>query len=291
MDHSIYNAEFYRGSDRTTDGGAHHVLSILFDVMPIRSVIDVGCGLGNWLKNAKILAGKIGWPIEVRGLDGDHVMKECNPEISPEEFTVCDLNERIKSDRRYDLAISLEVAEHLKPERAVSFVEDLTALSDVVLFSAAIPHQEYEPSAHGHINERPLSYWEKIFNDRGYRLIDCIRPNIWTNERVGWFYRQNIVVFVRENSKNLKRLETIPRPHITDIVNPVQFQAYLWLTAHLNEQLKKAANERVIKIYQAPVPPPGDQGFVVSYKDYSFVVDKNLPPEMIVRILETIKRL
>ncbi|RMD82912.1 MAG: methyltransferase domain-containing protein, partial [Lentisphaerae bacterium] len=39
----------------------------------------------------------------------------------------------------FDLVVSLEVAEHLPPERADSFVADLCARSGYVLFSAAVP--------------------------------------------------------------------------------------------------------------------------------------------------------
>jgi hypothetical protein len=42
---------------------------------------------------------------------------------------------------RFDLAVCLEVAEHLPPERAESFIRELCDLAPVVLFSAAIPGQ------------------------------------------------------------------------------------------------------------------------------------------------------
>lgn len=57
-------------------------------------------------------------------------------------------------NRRFDLAMTIEVAEHLTPVRADSFVEDLTRLSDVVLFSAAIPAQ----GGINHVNEQWQSY-------------------------------------------------------------------------------------------------------------------------------------
>ena len=104
-----------------------------------------------------------------------------------------DLAQPLQIDRRFDLALSLEVAEHLPPECGSEFVQTLTDLSSVILFSAAIPFQ----GGTDHLNEQWPEYWADRFDARGYVPIDCIRRRIWRNEDVEWWYAQNLMFFVR----------------------------------------------------------------------------------------------
>jgi hypothetical protein len=83
--------------------------------------------------------------------------------------------------------MSLEVAEHLPPDRSNSFIAELTALAPVALFSAAIPQQ----GGTDHINERWQSYWAGLFKKRGFSPLDVIRPAVWENDAVERWYRQN----------------------------------------------------------------------------------------------------
>src|SRR5207247_712808 len=105
-----------------------------------------------------------------------------------------DLEKAFDLGRRFDLVVCLEVAEHLSPPAAASFVESLTRHADVVLFSAAIPHQ----GGHHHLNEQFLDYWNETSTQHGYRAVDFLRPLLWSDRSVLWWLRQNIVVFVRQ---------------------------------------------------------------------------------------------
>jgi hypothetical protein len=98
---------------------------------------------------------------------------------------------------RFDLAVCLEVAEHLPASSAEAFVKFLTGLAPVVLFSAAIPGQ----GGTNHINEQFLSYWVKLFSQSGYHPLDVIRPIIWNDERVPFWYRQNIILFANDSDE------------------------------------------------------------------------------------------
>lgn len=99
------------------------------------------------------------------------------------------------------MVVSLEVAEHLSSGRAKTFCEDLTVFSDVVLFSAATPFQ----SGAGHINEQPLSYWVRLFKKYQYEAFDIIRPIIQKDAKIASWHRQNIVVFVKEDTPSYNR--------------------------------------------------------------------------------------
>jgi hypothetical protein len=129
---------------------------------------------------------------EVRGLDGAHVERRML-EIPEECFVPVDLTRPFRLDREFDLALSLEVAEHLPPASAEPFVDSLAALAPAILFSAAIPFQ----SGTHHVNEQWPEYWVERFARHGYAAIDCIRQRVWDNPDVEWWYAQNTLLFAR----------------------------------------------------------------------------------------------
>lgn len=158
---------------------------LLNDYGPIRSVIDVGCGIGPWL--AEFMAHGVD---TVTGLDGPHVDAE-QLLIPPGSFIQHDLSTPIDLPDTYDLCISLEVAEHLPQTRTDGFVTDLCSLSRLILFSAAVPGQ----GGRGHVNERWQSDWIRRFADHGYGVHDVVRPRIWNDPTVPYWYRQNVFIF------------------------------------------------------------------------------------------------
>ena len=68
----------------------------------------------------------------------------------PAKFTAVDLRDSFAIGRTFDLAISLEVAEHPPEEFAEPLVERLVTAAPFVLFSAAIPEQ----GGIHHVNEQ-----------------------------------------------------------------------------------------------------------------------------------------
>ncbi len=86
---------------------------------------------------------------------------------------------------------SLEVAEHLPPTTAETFVKCLCSHADVVLFSAAQPGQGGER----HVNERKPSYWAGLFAANGFNAYDSIRPLLAENKVVAPWYRFNTLLF------------------------------------------------------------------------------------------------
>ena len=117
--------------------------------------------------------------------------------VIPENlFMKHNLNERLILDRTFDLAICLEVAEHISEKCAKTFIDTLTSLAPAVLLSAAIPGQ----GGKGHVNEQWPDYWADFFMQKDYQPIDFIRKKVWNDNRVAWWYSQNILLFVkREN--------------------------------------------------------------------------------------------
>jgi hypothetical protein len=120
---------------------------------------------------------------------------------------------------------SFEVAEHLPASSAKDFASSLCKLGDVVVFAAAIPGQ----GGTQHINERWPSYWIAHFKALGFVCFDVLRGDLWYDERVEWWYRQNIMVFVKQDRTDLVTkfqdiLDECPSP--IDLVHPACFATY-----------------------------------------------------------------
>jgi hypothetical protein len=88
------------------------------------------------------------------------------------------------------------VAEHLPAAAARTFVATLTRHSSLVLFSAAPPGQG---GAH-HVNEQPYGYWRDLFAERGYCLLDWIRPQVGADEGLAPWYRFNTFLYAENSS-------------------------------------------------------------------------------------------
>jgi SAM-dependent methyltransferase len=185
----LYDAKFYRELHVTRES-AREILPIVVGLLKPASIVDIGCGTGHWLATAIELG--IG---DVLGVDGAWAVK-ARLAIPQEKFLVHDLETPLKLNRRFDLAISLEVAEHLPPSRAWAFIELLCACADTVLFSAAIPGQ----GGRHHLNEQWPVYWADLFAGFGFECYDPLRPILWDNPRVLWYYAQNCLIYARGDS-------------------------------------------------------------------------------------------
>lgn len=179
-----YSKVFYAWQRIGSHNSAQRILPIVFDAVRPRSVVDVGCGVGTWLDVARALgASTVGYEGEwVKGLPPTY------PGIA---IHAADLERRLEASQTFDLAISMEVAEHLTPGRADSFVADLVALAPHVLFSAAVPGQ----GGNNHINEQWQSYWADRFAAHGYGPRDIVRPKVKDDGGVAYWYRQNAVLY------------------------------------------------------------------------------------------------
>jgi len=178
----------YEERDVTTRSSAERILLVVQrSYGPIQSAIDVGCGVGTFLKVLREMGTS-----DVLGVDGSWVDEDLL-EIASSESVKDNLEDPQSVGRKFDLAICLEVAEHLPNENADSLVHFLVELSDLVLFSAAIPGQGGE----GHVNEQWQSYWAQKFANYGYETLDSIRCEIWNDPEVLYWYKQNTLVYRR----------------------------------------------------------------------------------------------
>lgn len=242
MTSSLYDDSFYdsqmSGSYRSASLFVQHFLSIFEPY----SVADLGCGRGTWLKafgdnGVKRLVGFDGnWNSQDKMVDQRVV------------FTPIDLNLPFTNPvERFDLAISLEVAEHLKAESSKNFVRNITSLSDVVMFAAAYTKQ----GGIDHINEQPHTYWARLFMESGYLPYDLFRSTFWGNPEVEFFYQQNTFLYVKSTSGLIQCLKQAGYDPISNIefmncVHPRLLEA--WVSISTNPSYEYLFNKLVGKI-------------------------------------------
>lgn len=183
---SSYSPQFYASLSVGAIESAREILPSVLKVVPARSIIDVGCGIGAWLSVACELGVE-----DLVGIDGGYVNKQMLM-IPVDRFIAADLSEPLVVDRSFDLALCLEVAEHLSQSSASTLITSLAKLAPAVLFSAAVPFQ----GGTEHKNEQWPPYWEALFQEHGFRALDCIRPQVWSSPRVMYWYAQNTLLFV-----------------------------------------------------------------------------------------------
>lgn len=190
---SEYNRKFYARQMKGSKASAELIVPYIIRALsPIRitSVVDFGCGVGGWLAQFQ----EEDAAIRVLGMDFGEP-EESQIQIPLRNYKKVNLSQKIALNDRFDLCISLEVAEHIPPAYADTFVDNLCAHADLILFSAAVPYQ----GGMEHVNEQPLSYWSQKFEQRRYHLHDIIRPYFWNNRSIEMWYRQNMVLFIKDS--------------------------------------------------------------------------------------------
>lgn len=237
--------EFYAARDAATRPSAEAVVSVLLETFRPKSAVDLGCGVGTWLSvlRARGLT-------EIYGLEADEVPIELL-RIPPECFERADLRRPVELSRTFDLALSLEVAEHLPAGAAAPFVASLVKLAPVVLFSAAIPGQ----GGIHHVNEQWPQYWCGLFAAHGYVMIDALRRRIWRNEDVRVWYRQNILMFARremlESHAGLRRAFEGTDIEGVDVVHPKLFMERVESYERRIEALQNPTVREVLRMFPA----------------------------------------
>lgn len=188
--------------------GPRLAFPLIFQKSLPSSLLDVGCGVGTWLKMA-IDAGVE----DVLGIDG--------VSVAPNDFLVSktlfrqqDLTQTWNLNRRFDTALCLEVAEHLDSQYAVNLIKAITAHASEVVFGAACPGQ----TGQHHVNCQWPEYWQRLFNERGFACYDEVRWRLWQNPKIEPWYKQNIFI-AREEPQNAGK-----EPRIPSVIHPEMYQ-------------------------------------------------------------------
>jgi hypothetical protein len=174
---TLYGPSFFAGRTHTVVLSASVVVPALVSYLGCRSMVDLGSGQGEWVEAFAALG------VDATGVDI----------AAPEPENRHDLTVPLNLGRRFDLALSLEVGEHLPEPAADTLVDSAVTHADVVVFSAATVGQE----GIGHINCQPHEYWHEKFAARGYVMSDPFRPVLAGDDRVSPWYRDNLFMYER----------------------------------------------------------------------------------------------
>ena len=208
------------GSTHASDQLVPVILKLLHENLkppsPIKSVIDVGGGVGAWA-----MAFRRSGFERIKVVDS--VSAIANAVVPDVDFEACDLAQQMPHVSGFDIAVCLECAEHLPSIRSSSLISFLTQSSPIVLFSAAVPGQ---PGL-GHINCQPPEFWHELFAQHGYNCFDVVRPIILYESSIPTWYRQNIYLYLRapiclsESIQHFpKEFVLIARSNYAQIENP-----------------------------------------------------------------------
>jgi SAM-dependent methyltransferase len=229
---AVYDDGFYVGESKTGKESARVVVPLVLQFGSFKSVLDVGCGVGGWLK----VFGEHGI-LDFVGVDGPWI-KNQKLMIPKTQMLIHDLTEPLMLNRAFDLVVSLETAEHLPHKKAEIFVNSLVTHGDVVLFSAAIPGQR---GVH-HVNEQWPSFWVELFGKHGFVVVDCLRKEIWDNRQVAFWYAQSIMFFIKKTQlakyPKLQAAYVGEKQKQLNIVHPILFEDILTTNVSLVGRVK-----------------------------------------------------
>lgn len=210
-----YGRNFHATRHQKTQHSANTILEIILPSLPnVKSVIDIGCGVGTWLMSASEKGAT-----SIAGYDGPWVDRKLL-QIPEHCFHQTNLAESLEITVSADLAICLEVLEHIPEAAANERMDLLLSKCRFLLFGAAVPLQ----GGAGHINEKPQSYWVNYITSQGFIAYDPIRTKIWNDCSIPYWYKQNIFLYVNEKDAQFLP-EEIARHRLTpesliDVIHP-----------------------------------------------------------------------
>jgi len=188
----IYDSKFFKDTIKLEADSAAEFVRIVLEYYSPANLVDVGCGAGIYLNG--FAQNGIN---EALGIDGSPAAKE-EFLLGRDKLVIFDLSEKYKFNRRYDLCLCLEVAEHLETGSADTLVETLISASDNIIFSAAVPGQG--PRSIGHINEQPHEYWIRKFENHGYAYLKVRTEEMrqkMASGKVVWWIVNNLMIFTK----------------------------------------------------------------------------------------------
>jgi SAM-dependent methyltransferase len=243
----VYDQKFIRYAATSSRYGASKVIPVVLSALDVGSVLDIGCAGGGWLSEWK-QAGIA----DVFGVDGAYV-DPADLEIETERFRAADLARPFDLGRTFDLVESLEVAEHIDETASEVFVLNLVKHARrFVLFSAAVPGQGGE----NHVNEQPYDFWRRRFAEHGFSAYDFVRPRITADNRISFWYRYNIILFVRnDDTADLNPLVRTTRIPDSEPVPDIS-SAWFRLRKNIVKSLSAKNRDRLASL-KARIAPTG----------------------------------
>jgi len=154
-----------------------------------RRLVDVGCGCGVYAERFARLG------VEVVAIDGVRAPAAAGFGV---EVAIRDLTAPLVDEwGRFDLALCLDVGEHIPKELCDVFLDNLCGLADTLVLSCAPPGQ----GGDHHVNEQPKRWWIARLAEHGFayqrpatgRLCERFKrlrpPLMWMWEQISVYRR------------------------------------------------------------------------------------------------------
>jgi SAM-dependent methyltransferase len=224
-DRHEYDTFFFNYIEEGAARSARCIAPLVVGALGIRTILDVGCGAGAWLREYERLG------VAILGIDGDYVERE-RLLIAAQQFRALDVTSPFDLGERFDLVQCLEVAEHLPPPCSATLIANLTRHSDWVLFSAAVPGQGGEH----HVNEQSCGFWRSLFEEHGFAAHDFLRPHLVGADVEPW-YAYNTLLYAREavgdRLPEVVRRTRVPEDSPIRDFTPLPFRLRKWVLRRL----------------------------------------------------------
>lgn len=201
-----YAETFFTDLNFQSDKSARILAKFILKEFSPKTLIDFGCGNGELCFELQQKLGRD----NVTGIDTQNALDfgKNNKDIN---FIAFDLTSKFEIQEKLDIAVCLEVAEHLDSKYAKMMIGNLVNASNLVIFSAAIPGQ----GGHQHLNEQEPMYWAKLFWENGFVLKQDPRRKLRKKFRLAPWYKQNILIFGKaEDGEEFVKPRTIYHPLI-----------------------------------------------------------------------------
>ena len=188
----IYDEKYYELVEGYAKRSAEAIAADIVQEFHPATVCDVGCGTGALLEALRNRG------VGTEGIEySESAVKLCLARgLLVRKFDLT--KDPIPAGLSADVAISMEVAEHLPAWFADRYVHFLCKIARVVVFTAATPGQ----GGTDHVNEQPHEYWVEKFAALGFAFQAALSEQWrvrWKENGVAWFYCPNLMVFVRSD--------------------------------------------------------------------------------------------
>jgi len=165
-DENLYGRNFFRVRRLRYRVKQLKLAAVLFKLWNPYTVYDLGCGIGSLLEGFHLQG------CEVSGSEYGYThAKRYMPKAIRARTYQADATEMIyeqktamEAAKKYNLVISMEVAEHIDPAGSQTFCHNLVRLCNSRIFLTAAPQGQ---KGTGHINCKSKEYWRKVMIDVG----------------------------------------------------------------------------------------------------------------------------
>ena len=177
-----------------------NVADKIIEIFSPKTVLDAGCATG-YLVSALRDRGVEAWGFDI----SSYAISSAKEEIQP-YLNVQSLTDPLPSHfpNRFDLAVTIEVLEHMFPEEGSEAIAKLCSYSDTVIFSST----PSDINNRTHVNVQQSEYWAKEFSKNSF-FRNLMQPMDFISPQAMLFHKKDCVPNVIFDYENLLRIDKI----------------------------------------------------------------------------------